>query len=530
MATRLQTSIQSLENREKQLRESDSNYRTLLENLPQKIFLKDINSTYISCNENYAKDLQIGPDEIEGKTDFDFYPEELAKKYQADDKRIIESGAIEELEERYIQAGMEFVVKTIKIPVRGEAGTINGIMGIFWDVSEEKRAENEKAELEAQLRQMQKMEAISQLTSGIAHDFNNMLTAIIGNGYILQMKMGKDSALMTFVDDILSTSERAAHLTRRLLTFSRKQIIDIKPVVLHDVINNVERLLLQVIGADIDLKINLSWEDITVMTDIGQMEQVFMNLAANARDAMPEGGLLSICTRVIDLDDQFVKVHSYGLPGKYALITVSDTGTGMDETVQRRIFEPFFTTKEIGKGTGLGLSIVYGIIKQLNGYLNVYSEPGKGTTFKIYLPIVESAVEETGFKEPLPIPAGGTETILLSEDETEVRKLTKTILEDFGYNVIETCDGEEAITRFKEYKNKINLLILDVVMPNKNGKEAYNEAIKLRPDIKTIFTSGYNEEIIHKKGVLEDGINFILKPFVPTELLRKVREVLDTPA
>ena len=528
MVARLEISVNELKKREKEARESESRYRTLLENLPQKIFLKDIRSAYIVCNEQYARDFKIRPEEIRGKTDYDFFPGGLAEKYRMDDQRIIGSGETEELEESYVVDGKEFFVRTVKTPVRDEDGKIQGVLGIFWDITDKKLAEKEREELETQLRHMQKMEAITQLTSGIAHDFNNMLTAIIGNGYILQTKLGRESGLMPQVEDILYTAERAAHLTHRLLTFSRRQIIDIRPVSLNGIIENVEKLLLRIIEEDINLTVKLAGKDISVMADTGQIEQVLVNLAANARDAMPEGGSLFISTEVINLNNSFVNIHAYGKPGKYALITVADTGSGMDEETEKRIFEPFFTTKKVGKGTGLGLSIVYGIVKQHHGYINVYSEMGKGTLLKIYLPLIETEAEVVIYETPA-VPATGTETILLTEDEARVRVLTKTVLEDFGYEVIEAADGEEAVSKFAMHKDKIKLLILDAIMPKKNGKEAYHEMIKIQPGIKTIFTSGYNEEIIHKNGMLDEGFNFIPKPFIPTELLRKVREVLDSP-
>lgn len=384
-----------------------------------------------------------------------------------------------------------------------------------------------QAELEEQLKHLQKMDAVSQLTSGIAHDFNNLLTAIIGNGYLLQSKLSRDSGLLSYVDNIISTSERAVRLTRKLLAFHRKQGIEVKSVDLNDIIGDIEKLLLRIIGEDVTLKVRLSNKKITVLADPGEIEQVLINLAVNARDAMPGGGLLSIRTDIVDLDNSFVKIHSYGRPGRYALITVSDTGLGMDKYTREKIFDPFFTTKEAGKGAGLGLSIVYEIIKQHNGYINVYSVPSHGTTFKIYLPITKSTMKETKRIETI-LPEGGTETILLTEDEAEVRELARRVLEGFGYRIIEASDGEEAVAIFREIKEKINLIILDVIMPKKNGKDTYNEVVKLKPDIKAIFTSGYDEEIMHKKGFLERGVHFLSKPFIPTELLRKVRDVLDS--
>ncbi|MBU4389030.1 MAG: response regulator, partial [Proteobacteria bacterium] len=254
---------------------------------------------------------------------------------------------------------------------------------------------------------------------------------------------------------------------------------------------------------------------------------VLMNLATNARDAMPEGGLLTISTELMELDSHFIKTHCYDVkPGRYCLISVADTGIGMDEETRKKIFEPFFTTKVLGKGTGLGSSIIYGIITQHDGFIDVLSKPGKGTTFKIYLPVIKSSIEETE-ADTLPPQKGGTETVLVAEDDETVREIIKTILDRFGYKVIEAVDGEDAVIRFKENKDKIDLVILDVIMPKKNGKMAYDEIKELRPEIKAIFTSGYTTDLIDKKGILEEGINFIQKPVSANELLRKIREVLE---
>ncbi len=282
----------------------------------------------------------------------------------------------------------------------------------------------------------------------------------------------------------------------------------------------------KIIGEDIELKVTVTDKDPVIMADSIQVEQVLTNLATNARDAMPGGGLLAIITDVVELDNNFIIAHGYGTLGMYALISVTDTGAGIDAETKERIFEPFFTTKEVGKGTGLGLAIVYGIIQQHKGYIHVYREPGRGTTFKIYLPLIKPAGEEKALKG-LPTPVGGTETILIAEDETEVRKLTKMILSGFGYKIIEAVNGEDAIHKFMENKDKIRLLILDVIMPRKNGKEVYDTINKRNPNIKAIFVSGYGEDVIYKRDLLCEGLNFISKPILPMELLKKVREALD---
>jgi CheY-like chemotaxis protein/two-component sensor histidine kinase len=345
-------------------------------------------------------------------------------------------------------------------------------------------------------------------------------------GGLLQFKTKEGDPLRECVNDLFAVAERATNLTKSLLAFSRKQIISLMPVNLNDIIKNAEKILSRVMGEDIELKINLSDKDLPLMADLGQIEQVLMNLTTNARDAMPAGGILTIETELVGMDDEYIKMHGYGKPGKYALISVSDTGAGMDEKTREKIFEPFFTTKEIGKGTGLGLSIVYGIVKQHGGYINVYSELGKGTTFKIYLPLIESVAEQIKPSVAVAV-TGGSETVLLAEDDASVRRLTKAALEEFGYKIIEAEDGEDAINKFMENKDRIQLFLLDAVMPKKSGKAAYEEIKKIKPDIKALFMSGYSTDILSMKRIVGGELNFIVKPVSPTELLKKIREVLD---
>ncbi|HUI46333.1 MAG TPA: ATP-binding protein [Nitrospirota bacterium] len=380
-------------------------------------------------------------------------------------------------------------------------------------------------ELEVQLRHAQKMEAVGQLAGGVAHDFNNILTAIIGYGNLLLMKLSEGDTLKVHVQHILASAERASHLTRGLLAFSRKQVIDLKPVDVNAIISQVEKLLHRVIGEDIEIKTRFFKQNLPVLADSVQIEQIIMNLATNSRDAMPNGGLLLIETSPFDMGEDFLLTHAYGKPGTYALIMVTDTGIGMDEDIRTKIFEPFFTTKEVGKGTGLGLAMVYGIVKQHNGYINVYSEPDRGTTFKIYLPLIFQA-NPSDKKHHQEFISRGTETVLLAEDDGEVRMLMRTVLKEAGYQVIEAVDGEDAIQKFRE-NNNIDLVVSDIIMPKINGKEMYQEIKKFRPEIKVIFTSGYTADIIHKKGVFDLGLDFVLKPVAPGEFLQRVRDVLD---
>lgn len=393
-------------------------------------------------------------------------------------------------------------------------------LGTAYDITERKK-------LEEQFRQSHKMEAVGLLAGGVAHDFNNILTAIIGYGNLVKMKLAANDPALNYVDQILASSERAANLTHSLLAFSRKQIINPQPVNVNEIIVGVGKLLARLIGEDIECKMDLEGRDLMVLADPGQLEQVFMNLATNARDAMSEGGTLTIKTERVELDRKFITSHGYGSLGNFALITVSDTGAGMDGMTQARIFEPFFTTKEMGKGTGLGLSMVYGIVKQHGGYITVSSAPGIGTTFEIYFPLIHSSVKEAAATKTADA-LGGTETVLVAEDDELVRNLTMTVLSEAGYTVIGVPDGEQALGKFIENESRIRLLIFDVIMPKMNGKDAYEEIRKFRPDIKVLFMSGYAADIFEEKNISDQDLNIVAKPITPTDFLKRVRETLDS--
>jgi PAS domain S-box-containing protein len=401
----------------------------------------------------------------------------------------------------------------------GEDGSVEYVVPTGIDISERKR-------LEDQLRQSQKMESIGTLAGGIAHDFNNILTAIIGYGNLLQMKMRDDDPLLHNVEQILASANRAANLTLGLLAYSRKQILNPQPVNLNEVIRKVERLLVRLIGEDVELKTILDDHAMMALADAGQIEQVLMNLATNARDAMPDGGYLYIETRLVDLNEEAVQARDLRKPGAYAEIAVTDSGAGMDEKLRERIFEPFFTTKESGKGTGLGLAMAYGIIKQHNGSIEVESEIGRGSTFRIHLPLIKAEAGDAPMTEA-PLIEGGTETILVAEDDETVRNLTCSMLQQFGYTVILAADGEEAVNKFMANRDQVRMLLLDVIMPKKNGKEVYDKIRIFNPDVKALFLSGYTADIIHRKGLLDQGLNCILKPVQINELLKKIRMVLD---
>jgi signal transduction histidine kinase/CheY-like chemotaxis protein len=421
--------------------------------------------------------------------------------------------------------GIGGVVSEVGVETGDEIGKLADAFNTMLDAL--KKREAEKEQLQEQLRHAQKMEAIGTLAGGIAHDFNNILTAIMGFGGLIQMKIPKESLISSHVEQILESAERAASLTKNLLAFSRKQLSTPAPLNLNESISNLKKLLGRLIKEDIEFKVELGENDLVVMADQGQLDQIFMNLVTNAKDAMPKGGVLTITTGTgaVELPPHIVVTSQPGSSGGYALISVADTGIGIDEKTQEKIFDPFFTTKEVGKGTGLGLSMIYGIVKQHEGYIDVKSEVGKGTTFNIYLPLIDSTFEKQEERASRPLKRG-TETILVADDDPAVASLVKRILEEFGYKVLEARDGEDAIEQFLKHKDDIHLLLLDVIMPKKNGKEAYDAIKKIKPEIKAIFISGYSAEIIDEQAILE-GLNFIGKPVSPEELLFSVREVLD---
>jgi PAS domain S-box-containing protein len=405
-------------------------------------------------------------------------------------------------------------------PIRNSNGVISHYMAFLECMTERKR-------LEEQLRQAQKMEAIGQLAGGVAHDFNNILTVIMGFGQLLQHSLKADDPKRSHMIQILDAADRAAHLTKSLLAFSRKQVMMLQQVELNELTSKHTRFLVRIIGEDVTLRTELGEEPLLVLADSGQIEQVLMNLATNARDAMPGGGELCIRTESVLLDKEFYRQHGYGAPGRYALITITDNGAGMDAETQEKIFEPFFTTKAPGRGTGLGLSIVYGIVKQHGGYITMESESCVGTTFRIYLPLMVAPLAERAEQAPAAAPLGGRERILVVEDDPMVRHLVDSVLKNFGYEVILAESGEQAIELFEANWRRIDLAILDVIMPRMNGGQVCEALRQRSPQLKVLFLTGYTADLIQDKGILVDGIDLLLKPAQPAELAKKIREMLD---
>ncbi|MEO7358750.1 MAG: PAS domain S-box protein [Gemmatimonadaceae bacterium] len=414
----------------------------------------------------------------------------------------------------------------IPLEVAFSAFELNGALhytGILRDLTE-------KSALEAQLRQSQKMEAFGQLAGGVAHDFNNLLTIIIGCSDMLLPSLQRSDPAHELVTDIRTAGDRAAALTRQLLAFSRRQLLEPKIINLNETVADVEKMLRRLIGEDVLLASNLDASLQPVRVDPGQIEQVLVNLAVNARDAMPHGGQLTIETRNVVWTEEYCRVHLGYMPGRYVMISMTDTGTGMTPDVKRRVFEPFFTTKGAGKGTGLGLATVFGIVRQSGGQVNLYSEVNVGTSLQVYLPAIEQSNEAEPVRENLDAMRMGSETILLVEDEEAVRKIAKLALESHGYSVVEASSGAEALAIAEKFGKPIDLVISDVVMPGMSGRQFAETLRKKRTDFRLLFISGYTDDAVVRHGIVQADEAFLQKPFSPNTLARKVREVLDRPA
>jgi two-component system cell cycle sensor histidine kinase/response regulator CckA len=505
---------------EQELKRSEERYRDLVENAHDIIYSHDLQGNYISVNKageritGYTREESLRMNLAQTVA-----PEYLAKARQMVARKLA-GEEITAYDLEIIAKNGRRVAIEVNTRIMHQDGAAVGVQGIARDVTERKQ-------LEAQLRQAQKMEAVGQLAGGVAHDFNNLLTAITGYSDLTLRKLKAEDPLRHNIEEIKKAGERAAALTRQLLAFSRKQVLQPKVLDLNAVVSEMEKMLHRLIGEDIDLKASLRPDLGRIKADPGQVEQVLMNLVVNARDAMPRGGRLTIETENVYLDEEYARQHVAIKTGPYVMLAVSDTGTGIDEETRARIFEPFFTTKEAGKGTGLGLSTVYGIVKQSGGTIWVYSEVGRGTTFKVYLPRVDDGPQEYARGSESEEGLHGTETILLAEDEELVRKLAREVLEMFGYKVLEASNGGAALLICERHEGEIHLLLTDVVMPEMSGRELADRLAKLRPEMHVLYMSGYTDNAVVHQGVLDAGTDFIQKPFAPEALASKIRKVLD---
>jgi two-component system cell cycle sensor histidine kinase/response regulator CckA len=525
------TDITARKQAEEALRRSEKRYRLLAENVTDVIWTVDLdfNLTYVSpsirllTGHSVEEYLTLGVEQILSPSSLEIARSRFQEEMALEERRPDPSRAtILELE-LYCKDRSTVWTEVKASFLRDANGRPTGMLGVTRDITVRRK-------LEEQLQQSQKMEVIGRLAGGVAHDFNNLLTAILGYCELLQGSLRAEDPALQDVAEIKQAGERASHLTRQLLAFSRRQVLQPKSLNLNQVVENLGKMLMRVIGEDIELSI-LPGSDLgRVMADPGQIEQVILNLTVNARDAMPRGGQLIIKTANVDLDENYAAVHAQVQPGPYVLLSVSDTGCGMDAATRSHIFEPFFTTKETGKGTGLGLSTVYGIIRQSGGYIWVYSEPGQGTTFKIYLPRGAAAAAPLLLEHQTPETSRqGYETILLVEDEGLVRQVARRILKSSGYTVLEARNGKEALHIYEQHPGPIHLMLTDLVMPDLNGRELANQLASRHPEMKVIFMSGYADNGIMDKNLSAPGVVYIQKPFEAHVLTRKVRELLDAP-
>jgi PAS domain S-box-containing protein len=501
-------------NAERTLQESEEYHRSILENIGDAIFIADADGQYVDVNPSACQMTGYNREELLRLEVADTYPPEH-RGAGTGMVHAVAHGAIRVTERPLLRKdGSSVIVEVSARPL-----TDGRILATLRDITE-------RRQLEAQLRQAQKMEAVGRLAGGVAHDFNNVLTAGFGYGDLLRAELAGNDSAQQDLGEIRKAAERAAGLTRQLLAFSRQQVLE--PIVLkiNDLVEDFEKMLQRVIGEDVELRLALATDVGNVRADPGQLQQVIMNLVVNARDAMPTGGTLILETANAELTEQYAELHQPVVPGSYILLAVSDTGTGMTPETKARIFEPFFTTKEKGKGTGLGLSTVYGIVKQSGGYVWVYTEAGRGTTFKIYLPRIDAPAEQL---LPPREPGGvaGTETILLAEDDAMLRPLAKGLLEKLGYTVLDAENATAALAAARTHDGPIHLLLADVVMPGASGRELARQLALSRPETKVLYVSGYTDDAIVHHGMLEPGLNFLQKPFTPAVLARKVRDVLD---
>lgn len=508
----------NLQERERESLRAETQYQMIIQTALDGFLVVDKNGRVLEANDAYCAMTGYSRDDLCAMSLIDveeaLSPEEIERMIT----QIIQYGGIH-FESRHRCKDGKIIELDISITYSPDKG------GRFFSFL---RDITGRRILEDQLRQSQKMETVGQLAGGIAHDFNNILTVISGYSSLMQMDSSLSDEQKKKVDEIASSAERASQLTHGLLAFSRKQPLIMRHENLNDIVQHVHKFLARIIGEDITFQSSCCGAELPIVADRGQIEQVLINLATNARDAMSGGGVFTVKSDRAVLDSSFKDYHNYTVPpGNYALLTVSDTGTGISKEHIDHIFEPFFTTKEVGKGTGLGMAIIYGIVKQHNGFINVYSESSHGTTFRIYLPMDEKANSLQTTKAELVAPAGGSETILVAEDEPSVRVFVAKVLENHGYKVVLAEDGVDVVEKFKVHQDIIRLILMDMIMPKKNGKEAYEEISRIKPGVKLLFSSGYTADFIKDRGVSEDAFELIMKPMQPMELLRRVRDMLD---
>jgi len=525
--------VSLLQSRLKALQEKETTLTAVLDSVPQDVYWKDAAGRYLGCNKVFAATVGLAsPEAIVGRHEQDFpcLHGDATGSHQQHDHDVLRTGlpTIHEMESFTTEDGHVRWLDLTKVPILDAEGKPYAVLGVFEDITERKLAEEERVRLQEQLNQSQKLESIGRLAGGVAHDNNNMLTAILMHAELLRELLGPGSPALRHIQAMEGAAERSTGLIRQLLAFSRKQIIEPKIIDLNELLAGFRASMAPLIGEDVEFVFKPAQDLWKLKMDPTQVDQIVMNLAVNARDAMPTGGTLSIETSNVKIDEQYCVENPWAMPGDYVMLSVSDTGVGMSADIQKKIFDPFFTTKEVGKGTGLGLSTVFGIVKQNDGFINVYSEPHLGATFRIYLmryqgqegPEVGQGVSED--------PHQGKGRILVVEDEEVLRGVIPHILSRLGYTFIMADTPGEAMRICHRPEVEIDLLLTDVVMPGMSGKELWEQFRVVRPATKVIYMSGYTAEVISRQGVLDSGVHFIQKPFSTVELGKKIRSVLGT--
>lgn len=505
------------------LRESEELFRRAFEDTNLPMALTDLDNRFVRVNSAFARMFGYAPDEMLRMTTAQItHPDDIAETFARREPLLQGRETHFHIEKRYLHRDGHVISALTNVAlVRDVSNRPQLYVRQAQDITDRKR-------LEVQVSQSQKMEAIGVLAGGIAHDFNNLLTVMNGYCELISSDPGLSESSREMIREIHRAGDQAAALTRQLLAFSRKQVLAPRVVNLNVLVNEEIKMLRRLVGADIELSTKFEPDIGRIMADPGQVEQVLMNLVVNARDAMPQGGQLSIATSNVELTAEFVKQNVGVRPGSYVKLAISDTGVGMDAATQSRIFEPFFTTKEPGRGTGLGLSTVHGIVKQSGGHLEVDSEPGRGTSISVYLPILTG--DESALGPPpvlLEVPRG-TETVLLAEDAEPIRNLARVALQSCGYKLLEASNGQEALSLGTLIQPPLHLLITDIVMPKMSGRELAERLRTIHPEVRVLYVSGYTDDAILRHGVVAEGVAFLHKPFTPTTLARRVREVLDS--
>lgn len=526
---RLEKEIRERKQAEAALKDSEARLRTLISTIPDLVWLKDQEGTYLLCNRRFESFFGKKEADIIGRTDYDFVDKDLAASFREHDKIAMARGKPSKNEEEvtFADDGHRELLETIKTPMYKSDGQLAGVLGIGRDITERKRAEEEKLLLEEQYHQAQKVESIGRLAGGVAHDYNNALSVIIGFTELAMEQANPAGPLRTNLDQVLTAAKRAADITRQLLAFARKQPIAPQVLDLNRTVEGMFKMLRRLISEDIDLTWLPGADLWSIKIDPSQVDQILANLCVNSRDAIQGVGKVTIETGNATFDLAYCAHHHGFVPGEFVLLAVSDNGCGIGKDIMDNMFEPFFTTNALDKGTGLGLSTVYGIVKQNNGFINVYSEPGKGTTIKIYLPRHESQAVDTQGEGTAATSLGRGETILLVEDDLPILKLARKILRGLGYNVLAAGSPDEALALAEEHKGEIDLLVTDVIMPKMNGSELAQRLQALYPGLGCVFMSGYTANVIAHHGVLDEGVHFIQKPFYKKDMAKIVRKALD---